>query len=144
MSLDINGNNWDKLYAHLKLSKEMLEDALYGLEDNRFRLFQSRLYYSCFHLVNALFYKYGILNDKKEISSHKELRAAFNKFFIYEENIFDSSFLKILRNSSAIRDKADYNVDAIFSKEASLENYNEVRIFMDTIKDKINESLKRI
>jgi len=143
MSLDINCSNFDKLYAYLKLSEEMLDDALYGLNDNRFRLFQSRSYYSCFHLINALFYLYGILSDEDKISSHRALKGVFNKIFIHNEKIFDSSFFTILKDSSDRREKADYDTDVIFSKDTSLENYNDVKYFIETVKNKINTELEK-
>jgi len=144
MPLDVNCNDFDKLYAHLKLSEEMLDDALYGLNDNRLRLFQSRSYYSCVHSVNALFYLYGILNEKNGILNHRGLKTAFNTIFIYKECIFDSSLFAILRDSSDRRDKADYKVDVFFSKEASLKNYDKVKFFVDTLKNKIETELEKI
>jgi uncharacterized protein (UPF0332 family) len=144
MSLDINCSDWDKFYSHLEIYKEMLDDALYGLNNNRLRLFYSRIYYSCFHLINALFYKYGILNDKKEISSHRQLMVVFNKIFINDEKIFDNSFFKILRDTFTRRGEADYSLIVSFNDENSIEIYNKIKIFIDTLKNKINEGLAKL
>jgi uncharacterized protein (UPF0332 family) len=144
MSLNINCNDWDKFYSHLGIHKEMLDDALFGLNNNRLRLFHSRLYYSCFHLVNALFYLYGILNNNNKISSHRQLLFAFNKIFIHDEKIFDNSFHKILSDSYDRRADADYDVDVSFDKDSSIKAYNDAKIFIDSIKDKINDGLVKI
>jgi len=149
---ELNYNITDKflyiLRKHIDKSYYMLESAKIFLDMDRFSDFYSRQYYSCYHIVNSLFYLYGLLvksdvfSENKEISSHGVLISFFNKHFIKSE-IFDKSFSPLLRDFQEYRMAADYDFDE-FNKEKSLKDYNNALNFVKVIKDKIDSGLKNV
>ncbi len=70
-------------------SKELYEDALILAQNNRWRSCVNRLYYSCFHIVDALLYKDGIISK-----SHDGLKTQFFLKYI-KSNIIEKKYGKL-------------------------------------------------
>jgi len=139
----LSDSSYSSFKEHLDRSLFILDSAKILLDTSRFIDLQSRLYYSCYHIVRALFFFNDVLNDNKLISNHRFLIGEFNRIFI-KNNIFDKSFSGILRDSFARREDADYRMENVFTKEQSIENYNEVKTFVETLKNNIDSGLKNI
>jgi uncharacterized protein (UPF0332 family) len=151
-NIELNYNITDKsleiLKKHINKSSYMLESAKIFLDIDRLPDFYSRLYYSCYHIINSLFFLYGLLVksdifiENKEMSSHGALIGFFNRYFI-KSRIFDKSFSTLLIDFQVYRMAADYDFEE-FDKEKSINNYNDGLNFVNTIKDKINSGLEEI
>jgi uncharacterized protein (UPF0332 family) len=126
----------------------MLESAKLFLDLNRLPDFYSRQYYSCYHIINSLFYLYGFLvksdvfTENEEISKHSVLISFFNKYFI-KNGVFGKDFSLILKKFIEYRMTADYKFNE-FDKEESINDYDKCLNFINTIKDKIENGLKEI
>jgi uncharacterized protein (UPF0332 family) len=70
-------------------SKELYEDALILAQNNRWRSCVNRLYYSCFHIVDALLYKDGFISK-----SHDGLKTQFFLKYI-KSNIIEKKYGKL-------------------------------------------------
>jgi len=148
LNYNITDKSLDFLKQHIVKSHYMLESSKIFLDIERFPDFYSRLYYSCYHIINSLFYLYGLLvvtdvfSENKEISTHGKLIGFFYKCFIKNE-IFNKNFSDILRDFQEYRTTADYKFDK-FNKEKSIKDYKKGFDFINIIKDKINNGLKEI
>jgi len=148
LNYNITDLSFDILKQHINKSYYMLESAKFLFDMERLPDFYSRLYYSCYHIINSLFYLYGLLVisdifiENKEISSHSVLIGFFNRYFI-KSKMFDKNFSALIINFKEFRMKADYKFDE-FDKEEALKNYNRGLNFFNVIKDKIDNGLKEI
>ena len=148
LNYNITDESLDILKKHIIKSQDFLRASKLLLDNNELPHFYSRLYYSCYHIVNSLFYLYSLLvkssvfTEIREISTHNVLINFFNRCFIKTE-IFDKSFSTLFKDLKDFRMVADYHFDE-FDKEKSIEYYNNGLNFVNTIKDKIDNGLKEI
>jgi uncharacterized protein (UPF0332 family) len=73
----MTGKKEDYIKYRIEKSKEVFEDARILAERKRWNSCVNRLYYSSFHLVNALLYKYNI-----NAHTHSGIKAQFSNHFI--------------------------------------------------------------
>jgi len=73
----MTGNKEDYIKYRIEKSKEVFEDAKILSERKRWNSCVNRLYYSSFHLVNALLYKNNI-----NAHTHSGIKAQFSNHFI--------------------------------------------------------------
>ncbi|GAB3761153.1 HEPN domain-containing protein [Spirosoma pomorum] len=83
-----------------------LEDAEYLYEDGRVLALANRAYYAIFYCVSALLASEGVYTKK-----HSAARAKFSELFV-KTNRFDMHASKIVGNSFAARQAADYDMEA--------------------------------
>ena len=75
-------SNSDKINSRLSKSREAFDVAILSLENRYLNTAVSRLYYTCFHLVTALFAKYDIVTY-----THNGVKTVFSKSFIKDKKI---------------------------------------------------------
>jgi len=122
----------ERSFNSLNCSK-LLIDENYLLEA------QNRLYYACFYIVKALF-----LFDKNKLitKKHNNLLGLFNLEYIHNRKEFNPILFTIYRDMSDNRNKADYDKFISFAKDELMDNYNDVKLFVDTIKVKFSSYSK--
>ncbi len=72
----------DYIQYRIEKSKEVLEDALILADKKRWNSCVNRLYYSAFHLVNALLYKNNI-----QAQTHSGIKTQFSHHFVKTKKI---------------------------------------------------------
>jgi uncharacterized protein (UPF0332 family) len=92
----------------------------------------NRLYYRCFYSVIALLTK-----DNISVSTHNGVRTEFFKLYI-KTGILDKRFGSLYSNLMGNRQESDYSDFHDFSKEEISPLFDEVEIFLTTLKDLIN------
>lgn len=93
----------------------------------------NRAYYAIFHAFSAL-----LLLDGKEFSSHKSLISYFGKHYSRTGRV-PKHYHRVFLDAFEIRQRADYDYDAIVSKEQAEEiaaNANEI---VEYVESKIHE-----
>jgi len=94
----------DYISYKIERSAEIMEDAKLLAANKRWRSCVNRLYYSAFHLVNALLFLDGI-NSK----SHDGLKSKFLQLYI-KTNIIDIEYGKLYSRLIDWRQESDYSV----------------------------------
>lgn len=93
----------------------------------------NRLYYSCFYAVIALLAKNDI-----SASTHNGARTEFFKLYI-KTSILDKRFSSLYSNLMGKRQESDYDDFHDFSKDEILPLFDEVEIFLTTLRDLIKK-----
>ncbi|MEI8202118.1 MAG: HEPN domain-containing protein [Bacteroidota bacterium] len=73
----MTGAKADYINYRIEKSKEVFEDAVILAEKKRWNSCVNRLYYSSFHLVNALLFKNGI-----NAQTHSGIKTQFSNHFV--------------------------------------------------------------
>lgn len=84
-------------------AKEMLEAARENLRIGQYKTSLNRSYYAIFHAMRAANILKGF-----DSSKHSGVIAFFNKEYL-KENILDRNLAVIIKNSSFLREKSDYD-----------------------------------
>lgn len=82
-----------------------------NLKCNQFRTSLNRSYYAVFHAMRAANILHGY-----DSSKHSGVIAYFNKTYL-KENIIDRNLSKIIKDTSYLREKSDYDDFFIASRE---------------------------
>ncbi|TAE29678.1 MAG: HEPN domain-containing protein [Cytophagales bacterium] len=88
-----------------------LDDASYLLEDNRLLALANRSYYAIFYCVSALLETKNITTKQ-----HSGARAKFSELFV-KTGLFSVEASKIVGNSFAARQSADYDMESFISEQ---------------------------
>lgn len=103
----------------MKRAKEMLSASEDNLHIGQYRTSLNRSYYAIFHAMRAANVLEGYVSSK-----HSGVIAFFNKTFL-KENKMERSLSQIIKESSYLREKSDYDDFYIASKaEAELQLKN--------------------
>jgi len=116
-------------------SRNTLDDAKFLIENDKLPIAVNRIYYSIFYMLSAL-----ALKKDFETSNHNQLIGWFNKTFIASNKI-DISYGKTAIRLFELRNKADYDVYATFTKEQTLELYSGCKNFLDKLEEIINQEI---
>lgn len=92
-------------------AKEMITASEENLKCNQFRTSLNRSYYAVFHAMRAANILHGY-----DSSKHSGVIAYFNKTYL-KENIIDRNLSKIIKDTSYLREKSDYDDFFIASRE---------------------------
>lgn len=98
---------------------------------------QNRAYYAIFYIVSALAYL-----DDFVTKSHHFLMGQFNKRYIYDKKIFDKSIFKIYKALIRDRESSDYDFTYKLTKEGVLQDIEDAKVFIETVKPYILQRLK--
>ena len=110
-------------------AKEMLNAARQNLNINQYRTSLNRSYYAVFHAMRAV----NILNGY-DSSKHSGVIAYFNKNFL-KENKLDRNLYKIIKDSSYLREKSDYDDFFVIGRQESERQLENAEIFVKAVGD---------
>ena len=110
-------------------AKEMLDAATQNLNINQYRTSLNRSYYAVFHAMRAV----NILNGY-DSSKHSGVIAYFNKNFL-KENKLDRNLYKIIKDSSYLREKSDYDDFFVIGRQESERQLENAEIFVKAVGD---------
>ncbi|MDO4492096.1 MAG: HEPN domain-containing protein [Lachnospiraceae bacterium] len=111
----------------MKRAKEMLSAAEGNLEIRQYKTSLNRSYYAIFHAMRACNILKGF-----DSSKHSGVIAFFNKEFLKEE-ILDKKLSIIIKNSSFLREKSDYDDFFIASKKDAMDQLEHARLFIGLV-----------
>lgn len=109
----------------MERAKEMLEAAEGNLNIRQYKTSINRSYYAVFHAMRALNILKGF-----DSSKHSGVIAFFNREYLKTE-ILDKALSVIIKNSSFLREKLDYDDFFIASKKEAETQVSEARIFLE-------------
>ncbi len=118
----------------LSRSKENLLEMHTLLENDLYFGAVNRAYYAIFHAISAL-----ILFEKgKEFSSHKAVISYFGKYYA-KENKAPKEYHRIFINAFNIRQKSDYDYDALVSKKQAEEMTQQAEEVVKYVENRLRE-----
>jgi len=126
--------NSEKINSRLSKSREAFAVAKLALEKKYLNTAVSRLYYTCFHLVTALFAKHYI-----ETYTHNGVRTIFSKNFIKDKKI-EPKWGKLLATLFDARQLSEYGDISLITEEELLELTKQVEEFTQVMLFAINEN----
>lgn len=109
--------------SRLAKAEEAFDMAKLSIEKHYWNSAASRLYYTCFYLITALFAKHKI-----ETHTHSRVKAVFGLQFI-KEGLVDAKWGKLLTNLFDTRQEGDYGDFAVLTQEDILPLLKEVEEF---------------
>lgn len=119
----MTGSQNEYIRHRLDRSVELFQDAILLSENKRWRSCVNRLYYSSFHLINALLFQEGI-NAK----SHDGLKTKFLQLYV-KTNLIDIEFGKLYSRLIDWRQESDYSVYVDFGEDDVLPLIDKVEKF---------------
>lgn len=124
----MTGSQEDYIQYRIDRSVEIFQDAKLLAENKRWRSCVNRLYYSSFHLINALLFLDGI-NAK----SHDGLKSKFLQLYV-KTNLIDIDYGKLYSRLIDWRQESDYSVYVDFEESDvfpiidKVEKFNQILI----------------
>ncbi|MBR1759352.1 MAG: HEPN domain-containing protein [Lachnospiraceae bacterium] len=116
------------LQYRLDRAEEMLKASKDNLEMNQLRTSLNRSYYAIFHAMRAV----NTL-DGFDSSKHSGVIAHFNQHYI-KSGILSAELSKIIKSSSFLREKSDYDDFYVVSKAEAEEQLRNAELFINSIK----------
>lgn len=123
----------------LEKAMEAIKSAESNINNDFLLNAQNRIYYSIFYAVLALGYLEDFITGK-----HQELMGWFNREFINNRKTFDKNLSKIYKRLYDNRKRFDYDVMKFPDKEGTIQDLNDAILFVDTLKNYINNELDKI
>lgn len=108
-------------------AKEMLEAAEGNLEIGQYKTSLNRSYYAIFHAMRAMNILKGF-----DSSKHSGVIAYFNKEYV-KEGIVDKELSVIIKNSSFLREKSDYDDFFIVGRKETENQIENAKIFLEAV-----------
>jgi uncharacterized protein (UPF0332 family) len=130
----MNQSQADYIQYRIEKSDEFFKDAQLLAENSRWQSCVNRLYYSCFHLIDAL-----LSLDDISAKTHEGLKTKFLQLYVKTEEV-DMELGKLYTQLLDWRHESDYSVFVEFDKDEVLplikrvENLN--KILLDKISSK--------
>ena len=106
---------------------EMLLAAEENLRIGQYKTSLNRSYYAIFHAMRAANIIKGF-----DSSKHSGVIAFFNKEYI-KDGIMEKNMSVIIKNSSFLREKSDYDDFFIASKKDAEAQFENAKIFLNTV-----------
>lgn len=113
----------------LERAKEMLTASEDNLVVKQYRTSLNRSYYAIFHAMRAVNSLEGY-----DSSKHSGVIAFFTQTFLKTEKI-DRSMAKIIKESSYLREKSDYDDFYIASKDEAEKQLENAKVFVSAVED---------
>jgi uncharacterized protein (UPF0332 family) len=98
----MSGTREDYIIYRIQKSSEIFEDAFLLFNNQRWNSCVNRLYYSSFHLLNALLYKHYLKHE-----THNGVKTQFNLHFV-KNGLVDIKFGKLYSTLFDWRQESDY------------------------------------
>jgi uncharacterized protein (UPF0332 family) len=115
----------EQISRFLKRAEDALDDAHHLHQNGRVLAVANRAYYTVFYCVCALLASEGVYTEK-----HETARAKFSELFVGSAR-FDVQASKIVGNTFAARQAADYDMDAFISNAEAQLLLDDAKIFYD-------------
>lgn len=117
----------------LQRAEEMLDASRENLNIGQYRTSLNRSYYAVFHAMRAV----NILSGY-DSSKHSGVIAYFNKTYL-KENKLDRSLYKIIKDTSYLREKSDYDDFFIVDKYEAERQLDHAAVFVGAVADYLNQ-----
>lgn len=117
----------------MKRAEEMLLAAEGNLEIGQYKTSLNRSYYAIFHAMRAANIVKGF-----DSSKHSGVIAFFNKTFL-KEDILDRNLSVIVKNSSFLREKSDYDDFFIAGRQEAEKQIEDAKIFLTAVENWLKE-----
>ena len=114
-------------------AKEMLVAARENLEIGQYKTSLNRSYYAIFHAMRAMNILKGF-----DSSKHSGVIAYFNKEYI-KEGIMDKELSVIIKSSSFLREKSDYDDFFIVGRTETENQLANAKIFLEKVEKYLKE-----
>ena len=124
----------NKIIIRLSKSDEAFAVARYALENKYYDSAASRLYYTCFHLISALFAKYGI-----QTYTHNGVKTVFAKNFI-KQNKLEPKWGKLLATLFDARQLGEYGDFSLITEDELIGLMKQVEEFKKVVLALIDEN----
>ena len=129
--MPLNHNN-SLAKIRLEHSEECLKSAETLLNDSDYKGAANRSYYAIFHALRAV-----LVFDNFDSKKHSGIISTFNKLYI-KTGKFDKEISRIISSAFDVRTDSDYNDFFIISKDSVINQINEARKVIETIKAYLN------
>lgn len=117
----------------LERAKEMVQASEDNLKMKQYKTSLNRSYYAIFHAMRAV----NIL-EGYDSSKHSGVIAYFTQSFLKTERI-DRGMAKIVKESSYLREKSDYDDFFIASREDAYKQLDNAQKFVQVVQQFINK-----
>src|SRR4030042_6843266 len=107
------------IMINVEKAKSTLDDAKFLIDNKKYHIAVNRIYYASFYMITAL-----AIQDDFNTSKHLQLIGWFNKNYIATNKIKVETGKTVMRLFE-LRNKADYDVYADFTKEQTKELYED-------------------
>ena len=124
---DENRKTLSKL--RLEQARECLESAQLEMASGYYRGAANRNYYCCFHTMRAV-----LAIDGFDSKRHQGIIAAFRQKYI-KTGIFPANFSNTIKDAFENRGKSDYDDFFIISKEATAEQIENTKNFLEAVEE---------
>ena len=129
--MPLNNNN-SLAKIRLEHSEECLKSAETLLNDSDYKGAANRSYYAIFHALRAV-----LVFDNFDSKKHSGIISTFNKLYI-KTGKFDKEISRIISSAFDVRTDSDYNDFFIISKDSVINQINEAKKVIETIKAYLN------
>lgn len=123
----MGGSLEELAFYRMERAREMLEAAESNLQIQQYKTSLNRSYYAIFHAIRAANILKGF-----DSSKHSGVIAFFNKEYL-KEGILDRNLSIIIKNSSFLREKSDYDDFFIASRGDAEKQLENAKLFLDSI-----------
>lgn len=120
----------------MERAKEMLYAAESNLEIGQYKTSLNRSYYAIFHAMRAANILKGF-----DSSKHSGVIAYFNREYLKEE-VMARNLSVIVKNSSFLREKSDYDDFFIASKKDAKQQVENAKMFLTAVENYLELSAK--
>jgi uncharacterized protein (UPF0332 family) len=111
----------------MERAKEMLSAAEDNLKISQYKTSLNRSYYAIFHAMRAMNILKGF-----DSSKHSGVIAYFNKEYI-KEGIMDKELSVIIKSSSFLREKSDYDDFFIVGRKETENQLASAKVFLEAV-----------
>ena len=123
----MGGSLEELAFYRMERAREMLEAAESNLQIQQYKTSLNRSYYAIFHAIRAANILKGF-----DSSKHSGVIAFFNKEYL-KEGILDRNLSIIIKNSSFLREKSDYDDFFIASRGDAEKQLENAKLFLNSI-----------
>ena len=117
----------------MERAKEMLSAAEDNLKIGQYKTSLNRSYYAIFHAMRAMNILKGF-----DSSKHSGVIAYFNKEYI-KEGIMDRELSVIIKSSSFLREKSDYDDFFIVGRNETENQLASAKVFLEAVEKYLSE-----
>lgn len=117
----------------MERAKEMLSAAEDNLKIGQYKTSLNRSYYAIFHAMRAMNILKGF-----DSSKHSGVIAYFNKEYI-KEGIMDKELSVIIKSSSFLREKSDYDDFFIVGRNETENQLASAKVFLEAVEKYLSE-----